>query len=130
MSNRMYYPLRGSLNRETVSLYGVVTTTTSGTIDSAGSTLCKGFSVAKSGTGTYTITLQDQYAALLQLTASVLIATVTPGKGQLVTLSSLNLATNTIVVKIYRPDTQVVAEVDDGAVVRFRIDLSRVALTP
>jgi hypothetical protein len=129
MSNRMFYPLRGSLNREVVSLYGVITTTTSGTINSAASTLCKGFSVAKSGTGQYTITLQDQYAALLQLDVSLLVATVTATRGQVVTISSQNMATKTIVIKIYRPDTQVVAEVTDATVIRFSMDLSRVALT-
>ena len=125
MSNRMYFPFRGSLNRETVTLFGSVTTTTSGAI---GSQLCKGFSVARTGTGVYRITLQDAYAALLNLSVTLSVSAVTAGKGQLFFVSTNTPLSSVIDVTVLRPDTQVPADVDDGALVSFAITLSRVAL--
>jgi hypothetical protein len=53
-----------------IKLYGKFVTTTSGTI---GSQSCKGFSVAKTGAeaGRYTVSLEDQYMALLMVNAIV-----------------------------------------------------------
>lgn len=126
MSNRMYYPVRGSLNRETVTLFGTITTTTLGAI---GSQSCKGFSVARTGTGVYRITLQDAYAALLSLSATLSVAVVTAGKGQLFFVSTNTPLSSVIDVTVLRPDTQVAADVDDGALVSFAITLSRVPLS-
>ena len=126
MSNRMFYPLRGSLNREVVTLYGTVTTTTNGTI---GSQDCKGFSVARTSTGLYTITLQDAYAATLDVRVLIIDTTITPGKGQIIAVSADTPLLASIAVKFYRPDTQVVADVDDGAILKFVLTLSRVALS-
>ena len=126
MSNRMFYPTRGSLNREVVTLYGTVTTTTNGTI---GSQDCKGFSVARTSTGLYTITLQDAYAATLDVRVLIIDTTITPGKGQIIAVSADTPLLASIAVKFYRPDTQVVADVDDGAILKFVLTLSRVALS-
>ena len=62
MANRNFYPMRGSLSREIVKLYGSVTIGASGAISSQD---CKGFSVAKtaSETGRYTVTLEDRFTA-------------------------------------------------------------------
>lgn len=124
MSNRMFYPFRGSLNREVVALYGEVTTTTGGAI---GSQVCKGFSVARTGTGVYTITLQDTYAGVLDAHVTLTVGAVVPGKGQLFVLTTDTPLAASLVVKAYRPDTQVVADVDDGARLKFVLTLSRVA---
>lgn len=64
MANRMFYPLRGSLSREVVRLYGSVTIGTSGAIASQS---CKGFSVAQTDSedGRYTVTLDDPYNGFL-----------------------------------------------------------------
>lgn len=126
MSNRMYYPVRGSLNREVVTLYGSVTTTTSGTI---GSQLCKGFSVTRTGTGVYAIALQDAYAAVLDARVTLSVAAITAGKGQIFALTTDTPLSSALVIKVYRPDTQVPADVDDGAVLKLAITLSRVPLS-
>lgn len=126
MSNRMYFPLRGSLNRETVTLFGTITTTTSGAI---GSQSCKGFSVTRTGTGVYRIALQDAYAALLNLSATLSVASVTAGKGQLFFVSTNTPLSSVLDVTVVRPDTQVAADVNDGALVSFAITLSRVPLS-
>jgi hypothetical protein len=125
MSNRMFYPLRGSLNREVVTLFGSVTTSTGGAIASQS---CKGFSVARTGTGVYAVTLQDAYAAVLDSRVTLSVAAITAGKGQLFVLTTNTPLSAALVLKVYRPDTQVVADVDDGAVLLFSISLSRVAV--
>ena len=121
----MFFPLRGSLNREVIFLFGTVTTSTAGAIASQTG---KGFAVARTSAGLYTITLSDIYASLFQTDVSLRAATVTPGAGQLATVSSVDLGAQTITVKIYRPDTQVVADVDDGAVISISFLLSNVPL--
>lgn len=125
MSNRMYYPVRGSLNREMVLLFGNVVTSTNGAIASQ---VCKGFTVARTGTGVYTITLDDTYAALLHGLSSAR-GSVTAGKGQISNVTAVNLATKTITVTFYRPDTQAAADVTDGNTVVFTLILSRVPLS-
>jgi hypothetical protein len=64
MANRLLKQFQGTLEAGVVKLYGVVTTSTSGTIASQS---CKGFSVAKTPgkSGRYTVTLADYYSALL-----------------------------------------------------------------
>lgn len=126
MSNRMFYPLRGSLNREVVTLFGTVTTTTSGAV---GSQACKGFSVSRTGTGVYAIALQDAYAALLNADVTLSVSAITAGKGQLFVVTTDTPLSSALVIKVYRPDTQVVADVDDGALIKFALTLSRVAIS-
>ena len=126
MSNRMFYPLRGSLNREVVTLYGTVTTTTSGAV---GSQACKGFTVSRTGTGVYAIALQDAYAAVLDVGFTIAVSAITAGKGQIIALTTDTPLSSALVVKVYRPDTQAVADVDDGAVIKLAITLSRVAIS-
>jgi len=126
MSNRMFYPLRGSLNREVVTLYGTVTTSTGGAIASQA---CKGFSVSRTGTGVYAIALQDAYAALLNADVTLSVSAITAGKGQLFVVTTDAPSSLALVIKVYRPDTQVPADVDDGALLKFALTLSRVAIS-
>ena len=70
MANRYFKGECKTLEGGVIKLYGKFVTTTSGTI---GSQSCKGFSVAKTGSeaGRYTVSLEDQYMALLMVNAIV-----------------------------------------------------------
>ena len=72
MANRYLKDQVRTLEGGPVKLFGHVVTSTSGAIDTS-STSCKGFSVAKTGseTGRYTITLEDNYNALLGVSVAV-----------------------------------------------------------
>lgn len=73
MANRSFRPIRGSLSREVVKLYGNVTVGSSGAVSSSSA---KGFSVAltASEAGRYTITLEDSYNAFLGCNVTVVQA--------------------------------------------------------
>lgn len=123
MSNRMFFPTRGSLNREVVTLYAKVTTSTAGAVSSQKS---KGLSVARTGTGAYTITLENAYADLLGAEVTIIGAN-TASKGLIPLVTSQSVTTKSLVVQLVSaPGTA--ADVVDGAVVVFAITLSRVDL--
>lgn len=123
MSNRSFYPFRGTLNRETVTLYAKVVTSTSGAIASQKS---KGLSVARTGTGAYTITLENSYADLLGVLATV-VGTNTAAKGVSAVVTTQNVASKSLVVTLVSaPGTA--ADPADGATVVFAVTLSRVVL--
>jgi hypothetical protein len=126
MSNRSFFPLRGSLNREIVKLYGTITTTTSGAI---GSQTGKGFSAARTAAGRYVVTLQDAYTSLVSASVSVqggATAAYTAGKGQNLLLRSVTPTTKALTLQLTRPDTQADADPEDGALLYVEITLSRV----
>lgn len=124
MSNRMFYPGSKSLNRETITLYSQVTTTTNGTI---GSQRNRGFSVAKSGTGAYTCTLENPYAVLLDADVRV-VGTNTAAKGMDPVITASNVPNKTLTITmVSAPGTA--AEVPDGAILLFTLVLSRVPIT-
>jgi hypothetical protein len=123
VSNRSFYIFRGSLNREVVTLYGKVTTSTAGAVSSQKS---KGFSVARTGTGAYTITLENAYADLLGVQVTVVGAN-TASKGLTPVVTTSSVTNKSLVVQLVSaPGTA--ADVVDGAVVVFAITLSRVVL--
>jgi hypothetical protein len=68
MANRTFYPVQ-ALDREVKWLFGEVTIGAAGAVTSETS---HGFSTARTGTGLYTITLQDAYPELLASSAIVL----------------------------------------------------------
>lgn len=126
MTNIMTYPLRGSVNREVVFLFGSVITSTAGAIATQSA---KGFTVARTGVGRYTITLSTFFGAVLGVHTNVLTATLTAGTGQLpYIVSESPTVDRTIVLEFVDPATQLAADVEDGASIKFNIVLSRVAL--
>jgi hypothetical protein len=78
MANRTFHAAK-SLDREVVSLFGILTIGAVGAITSQD---CNGFSVARTGVGAWTITLGDRYGALFGINSSYLHAT-TPSGGKL-----------------------------------------------
>lgn len=70
MANRYFQQFQGTLEHGIVKLFGVVTTGTSGAIDSSD---CKGFTVVKTAAeaGRYTVTLNDNYFSLRNCTVTL-----------------------------------------------------------
>jgi hypothetical protein len=75
MANRTFHAAK-SLDREVISLFGVLTIGAVGAISSQD---CLGFSVARTGVGAWTITLGDRYGALFGINSSLLHATTPSG---------------------------------------------------
>jgi hypothetical protein len=107
-----------SLTRGTVTLYGSVTLGSSGAISSS---VCNGFSIAKtaSETGRYTVTLAQAYPALLGVACLIegaIDAAYTTAKGQwngLVRNVAVSTA-RTFDIQMQRTDTGADAEIEDG----------------
>lgn len=78
MANRTFHPLQ-SLDREVKMLFGYVTFTTSGAINTSD---CNGFAVTKvaATTGRYLVTLSDKYSSLLFWDARVMNAGTAKGE--------------------------------------------------
>lgn len=127
MADRSFYPPKGSLSRNLVTLVGTLVTTTSGTI---GSSDCDGFSIAKTGSeaGRYTVTLGDKYAKLRGVSCAVkgaADAAYTTAKGIWMGLIRNNaVATSkTFDIQFQRTDTGADAELEDAAEVFITIFL-------
>lgn len=58
MATRTFFPTAGSLDRNVVHLHGTLDIGATGAISNPD---CMGFSVARTGTGTYVVTLDDVY---------------------------------------------------------------------
>lgn len=74
MANRDWRPLAGSLNVGVVVLAGSFAPNGASAVSSA-SNQGNGWSVARTSTGLFTITLQDSYVSLLSATATLQLAT-------------------------------------------------------
>ena len=122
MSNRSFFPLRGSLHREAVMLMGQVTTSTSGAIASQ---KCKGFSVARTGAGVYVVTLENAYAALLDAQI-VPVAALNAAKGAVSIVTAEAVATTPSVTITLLDGAHAAADPVDGAVLLVSLKLSRV----
>lgn len=127
MANRLLKPT-SCLEAGVVKLFGSVVTTTSGTI---GSTSCKGFSIAKTGseTGRYTVTLADTYQKLLSVNVNVIGATdaaATSAKGLVSFLRNVSVtdATPTFDIQFCDADgSPADAELQDAAELLIEITL-------
>lgn len=74
MANRSFHPNEGSLDINVVTLQGSFAPNGTSALV-ASSTLGKGFSVSRTGVGTFLITLADDYPALLAANATLQLHT-------------------------------------------------------
>lgn len=128
MANRLMREPK-TLENGVVTLYGRVTTSTSGTV---GSQSCKGFTVAKTGseTGRYTISLADKYTSLLAAQVSIegaADAAYTTAKGLTWILRGVDVAHATapkLYIQFNDPDGSAAdAELEDASVIRIALTL-------
>lgn len=126
MANRLYKTNLATLEAGIVKLFGSFVTTTSGTI---GSSSCKGFSIAKTGseTGRYTVTLEDSFNELKSVLANIIgtaDAAMTSAKGLAYFLRNVNMATRSFDIQFCDPDgSPADAEIENGASVLLEITL-------
>lgn len=114
--------------RETVALRTVVTVDNVQGVVSQTPARTSRMTVARTGVGAYTITLQNKWAALLYVGATIAFAAPTAAQGTFVTVTSANVSaeTPTIVVQFRRPDTNAAAEVPASCTFQLAIDISNV----
>lgn len=121
MANRTLHDAR-SLDREVVSLFGVLTIGATGAISSQD---CNGFSVARTGVGAWTITLTDRWSSLLNVHATYLHATTVDGGKLELVANNVAAAAKTITTKWVSDDaaggTFAVIDPADGAQVFLHI---------
>lgn len=110
-------------------LCGKIVTTTSGTIDTANSTL-EGMTVVKAaGTGRYTLTVSKKYAQIDYIHANVEVSASTAAvtaKGVCAVSRSVSASNKTAVIQILIPPLSSVtagidSEVEDAAVIRVMV---------
>jgi hypothetical protein len=120
--SRMLHPFRGTVTHGVVHLYGKVTTTTSGTIDT---TSCDGFAVTKTATKTGRYTVQLGSAAAPNTVAELLMVNVrikgaddtayTDAKGISVIIRDDDVATDgTFEIQFLRNTTNADTEIVDA----------------
>ena len=126
MANRWYNQFRLQLEKEVVSLFGKVTFGAAGapTLVTAKS---KGiYSIAHGATGVYTITLQDAYVSLLNLSWVFLFASAPQSLGGYVvstTVGSSGTSKPEIVVT-FVDDAGSAVDPADGEALLFQVNLS------
>ena len=108
------------MEKAVVDLYAKVTVGATGA-----PTLSRGkgiSSIARNSAGVYTITLQDTYPTLLNVTCTTLLASGVPASGlcNIVTDSVASAGT----IKVQFSNNSAATEVDSGAVLHFTITLS------
>lgn len=92
MANRYWTQFFYSFYKKPVMLGGKISLNSSAAITASD---VKGFSVAKTGTGLYTITLQDQYSKLVSINANV----ADSAEDLAINFASVNLTAKTIVIQ-------------------------------
>jgi hypothetical protein len=117
MANRTFNPPR-ALEKELVTLVGKVAI---GADAAVGTKVGRGFSVAKTATGEYTVTLQDKYAELLGASFSV------EGSGTIVVLPELKseavAASGSLIVKTTTKSTGATADTAVAFTLRITLHL-------
>jgi len=122
MANKILHQAKGFSHRKVVKLFGFITTTTAGAIDSAASTNCNGFTVARTSAGLYRLTLENTYQSLImaQAIANKASASWVAGKGVASLLSAFSMANGTVDIA-FIDDTGVVDDVTDGSLIFFEL---------
>lgn len=116
MANRTFNPPR-ALEKELVTLVGKVAI---GSDASVGAKVGRGFSIAKTATGEYTVTLQDKYMQLLGASFSV------EGSGTIVVLPELKseaVASGSLIIKTTTKSTGVTADTAVAFTLRITLHL-------
>jgi hypothetical protein len=130
MANTIFHQPKGSRTRKVGWLFGFITTTTSGTIDSAASTNCVGFSVTRTGAGVYRITLDEKYVTIINAIGTVFVSAWAAAKGGPIGRpKAVSVANGTIDIEFLRSDTLAAADVPDAAVINFEITVADSLLT-
>lgn len=123
MANRDYKPLRGSLDREVVKLYARLTVGASGAVTAGTGNGITSFT-KEAADGTYTITLDDYYNALLCVHAINLAATE---EDLIVQVTDDSVTSGTLQVAFNTAGT--LADPTSGDIILFEITLRNSSLT-
>lgn len=132
MANRVWKKEFNTLTPGVVTLHGVAKLGTTGAVSSQTS---KGFSVARTGVGLYTVTLEDVYSELLKCVVNLRTAAAVTGAtagSMFVRNKTGNLVdggAKTFTFQAVRADTQVAAEVEDNAQLEIEIVLRNSGVT-
>lgn len=103
MANRSFNPTR-ALEKELITIAGRIPLSAAAAV---GTVVGRGFSVAKTATGEYTVTLQDAYNELISANLSVM------GSGTIVTVPELKsqaVASRTLIIKTVTRSTGATAD--------------------
>jgi hypothetical protein len=119
MANRMWQPHQGSLDVGVVAVQGSFAPN-GGSAVSAASNKGKGWSVAHTSTGLFTITLEDVYPAMLSATATLQLATAAD---QFVQIGAIDLSAKTVQIRVWDVSAAAVADVaaDANNRINFRL---------
>lgn len=129
--NRYTQQFQRSFERELVHVFLKATVGASGaiTLDVPNSRGVASI-VKESGDGDYTVTLQDTYSRLMQVTVSKELASVTADAAPSVMIEDEGVAGDkTVELQFYAADGTTEANPADGTVLRLHIILSNVAKT-
>lgn len=108
MANRDWRPHAGTLDVGVVTLAGSFAPNGSSAVSSA-SNLGHGWSVVRTSTGLFTITLEDSYVSLLSLTASLQLATA---DDKMVQVGSCDVSSaKTVQIRVWDISSAAVADV-------------------
>lgn len=123
MANRRMFQMRYSLQRDIVDLYCKMTIGAAGA-PTPSTTDAKGIaSVVRNSAGKYTITLQDNYAALLGCEVAVMNSTISAAPGAVILSETVSSAsTPSVVIQTLAPAGTAV-DPDNGATVMVHIVL-------
>lgn len=117
MANRTFNPPR-ALEKELVTLVGKVAISSGAAV---GTKVGRGFSIAKTATGEYTVTLQDKYMQLLGASFSV------EGSGTIVVLPELKsedvAGAGTLIIKTTTKSTGATADTSVAFTLRLTLHL-------
>jgi hypothetical protein len=121
MANRNFNR-KQALDKEIKEIYAKVSVGASGAPTMDASRSVGVASVARNSAGRYTITLQDAYMHLHQLSHSLQFAAGAPASAQMVIRSEAVDTAKTIVVEFLDASGAAV-DVDSGTILRFKFDL-------
>jgi hypothetical protein len=127
----LLFPGAKKLRRETVTLHGRVNLGATGVVSTQTKQKLSGFTVARTGAGTYTLTLSDRYSELLGFDIMVIGAnatyTTTAGRDVFIT-SDLTTTTKVITFKLLQV-SGAVAEAEDNAKLLIQVELAQTPTT-
>ncbi len=117
MTVHMLTPLKGTIDQSVVPIQGSFAPDTASPVTSV---LGRGFSVAHTSTGLFTITLDQVYQALLAANCSIQLAT---GDDKMVQFGAIDMAARTIQIRVWDISAAAVADVAANANNRIHFQL-------
>jgi hypothetical protein len=122
MANRLFTQFRYTLEKKIVDIYGKATIAATGA-PTLVATKSKGVSsIARTGTGAYTITLQDTYVDLLLAGFHIELASGAPAVYAWKVVSYDSTGAKTYLIQFYN-DAATAADIADGATLKFKFEL-------